>query len=162
MENVGQLTFCSRRIARSDSFTLSYRAGRSRGVTRMGFWIGSCKGFRGSLCESESITFGSILCESERITFGFRATLAGPVTHCVTVPRISYALSGGLSSTLQLVAHLAGSVTEYVVGFGRWICDCGTFDGGNCKECSEDDASELHGDRWRFLELIDARSKILK
>lgn len=149
-------------MARTESFTLGYRAGRSRGVTRVGFWIGSCKGFCGSLCESESITLGSILCESKLITFGFSAILSGPVTKYVTGRFVSYGFSGSLGSAFQPVAHLAGSVTEFEFGFGRRTCDCGTFDEGNCKECSEDDARELHGFDCRYLELSDVRSKMLK
>lgn len=147
---------CSRRgwrfSASIESFTLGFRAGRSRGVTWMSFWIGSCKGFGGSFCESESITFG------------FRARLTSEVTESVTALGISYGFSGGLGSTLQLGAWLVVPVTVSVpvLCFGRRICDCSTFNGGECEECSQDNASELHGDHCWWLELMYACCKMLK
>lgn len=100
------------------------------------FWVGSSISFCGSLCECESITFG------------FGADLAGLVTKSVTTLGTSYGFSGGLGSTLQLRANLAGLETVSVIaGAGRRLMsDYATFDGGNCKKCSEDDISELHGD----------------
>ena len=115
----------------------------------MSFWIGSCQGFGGSLCESE------------RVTFGFRARLTTAITYSVTALWISYGFSGGLGSTLQLGAWLATPVTESVLCLGRRICDCGTFDKGNCDECSENNTTELHGDHYGYLELMCGCSKIL-